>query len=99
MPPRYRPRHPSAMSYDTVVLESRDDRFIEPWIIDSFDNEYDFFVRRAHIALGLDSAPNDQGLAERVDAFERAFHSLVGPYFSGKEQLDAILQDANRRTT
>ncbi len=76
-------------------LDRRDDEFIYPWIISSFDGEYEFFVRRAHFARSLDRVPTDDGLMEHFEAFERGFHSLVGPYFSGKEELDAILQDTN----
>jgi hypothetical protein len=76
-------------------LDRRDDAFIHPWIIKAFDGEYDFFVRRAHLARSLDRVPTDDGLLKHFEAFERAFHSLVGPYFSGKEELDAILQDTN----
>ena len=76
-------------------LERREDEFIHPWIIKSFDDEYNFFVRRAHLARSLDRVPTEDGLVEHFEAFERAFHSLVGPYFSGKEELDAILQDTN----
>lgn len=76
-------------------LDRRDDEFIHPWIIMSFHDEYKFFVRRAHLAKSLDRVPTDDGLIEHFEAFERAFHSLVGPYFSGKEELDAILQDTN----
>ncbi len=76
-------------------LDRRDDEFIHPWIIKSFDDEYNFFVRRAHLARSWDRVPTDDGLTDHFEAFERAFHSLVGPYFSGKEELDAILQDTN----
>jgi hypothetical protein len=79
-------------------LDRRDDEFIQPWIIKAFDSEYNFFVRRAHLARSLDRIPTDDGLIEHFEAFERAFHSLVGPYFSGKEELDAILQDTNTTT-
>ncbi len=77
------------------ALDRGDDDFIHRWIIKSFDDEYDFFVRRAHLARSLKDVPTDDGLLEHFEAFERAFHSLIGPYFSGKEELDAILQDAN----
>ena len=76
-------------------LDRRDDTFIHPWIIKAFDGEYAFFVGRAHLARSLDRVPTDDGLLEHFEAFERAFHSLVAPYFSGKEELDAILQDTN----
>lgn len=76
-------------------LDRRQDEFIEPWIIDAFDSEYNFFVKRAHLAVSIDKIPTDEGLLEHFEAFERAFHSLVGPYFSGKEELDAILRDTN----
>jgi len=76
-------------------LDRREDEFIHPWIMDSFDAEYDFFVKRAHLAKSVDKVPNDDGLTEHFETFERAFHSLVGPYFSGKEELDVILQDTN----
>ena len=76
-------------------LERREDEFIQPWIIKSFDTEYDFFVKRAHLAESVKKVPTDDGLTEHFEAFERSFHSLVGPYFTGKEELDAILQDTN----
>lgn len=76
----------------------REDEFIHPWIIKSFDSEYKFFVKRAHLARTLDKVPTDEGLMEHFEAFERAFHSLVGSYFTGKEELDAILQDTNATT-
>jgi len=79
-------------------LDRRDDDFIPRWITEGFDAEYDYFVKRAHLALSADKVPNDDGLLAHFEAFERGFHSLVGPYFSGKEDLDAILQDTNTIT-
>jgi len=76
-------------------LDRRNPELILPWIIRSFDAEYDFFVKRAHLAQSVDKVPTDDGLIEHFESFERAFHSLVGPYFTGKEELDAILQDTN----
>ncbi len=75
--------------------ERQVDEFVSPWIIRSFDEEYDFFVRRAHLADALSNMPTDDGLAQHFEVFEKSFHSLVGPYFSGKEVLDDILQDTN----
>jgi hypothetical protein len=77
------------------ALDRREDDFIPPWVIRSFDEEYDFFVSRAHLGRELDQVPADAGLKDHFEAFERSFHSVVGPYFSGKEELDAILQDTN----
>ena len=76
-------------------LDRRQDDYIHPWIINSFDGEYDFFVNKAHLVKSLKKVPTDDGLIEHFEAFERAFHSLVGSYFSGKEELDDILQDTN----
>ncbi|GAF85394.1 unnamed protein product [marine sediment metagenome] len=76
-------------------LDRWENEFIQPWVIEAFDAEYDFFVDRAHLAESVENVPSDDGLLEHFEAFERAFHSLVGPYFSGKEELDAILQDTN----
>ena len=76
-------------------LDRRSDEFIHPWIIKSFDDEYKFFVSRAHLARSMEKVPTDDGLMEHCEGFERAFHSLVGPYFSGKEELDEILQETN----
>lgn len=78
--------------------DQREVEFIHPWIMESFDREYDFFVKRAHFAQSTEKVPDDDGLKEHFVAFERAFHSLVGPYFSGKEELDAILQDTNKES-
>lgn len=76
-------------------LDRRHDEYIHPWIIKSFDVEFKFFVSKAHLVKSLERVPTDDRLIEHFEAFERAFHSLVGPYFSGKEELDAILQDTN----
>jgi hypothetical protein len=75
--------------------DRHEDEFIDRWIIKSFDEEYDFFVKRAHLAQTEERIPTDDGLLEHFEAFERAFHSVVGSYFTGKEELDAILQDTN----
>jgi hypothetical protein len=45
-------------------LDRRADEFIPPWIIRAFDDEYNFFVRRAHLARSLDRVPTDDGLKE-----------------------------------
>lgn len=79
-------------------IDRRDDEFIPPWVIDAFNAEYDFFVARAHLVLEMKKVPDDDGLIENFEKFERAFHSLVGPYFSGKEELDDILQSTNTTT-
>lgn len=73
------------------------DDFIPPWTIKAFDEEYDFFVGRAHLARSAPGIPSDEGLVTHFEAFETAFHSLVGPYFSGKKELDDILQETNQR--
>lgn len=78
--------------------ERRDDEFMHPWVIDSFDREFKFFVSRAHLAQSLDKIPTDDGLIEHFQAFERSFHSLVGSYFTGKDELDDILRDTNATT-
>lgn len=79
-------------------LDRRANDYIDPWIITAFDSEYDFFMGRAHLRTKPAHMPTDDGLLAHFEAFERAFHSLIGPYFSGKEELDAILQDTNPRT-
>lgn len=74
------------------------DKAIQPWIFQAFNAEYDFFVKRAHLPTSMGTFPIDEGLTERFEAFERAFHSLVCPYFSSKEELDDILQATNSTT-
>lgn len=90
---------PSVGKHLAVALYRSADRheheFLPPWIIKCFDSEYDYFVKRAHLAKSVSRVPTDEGLAEHFEAFERAFHSLVGSYFTGKEELDAILQETN----
>ena len=76
-------------------LDRREDEFIPPRIIKAFDEEHDYFVTKAHVPLSKDEIPNDEGLIKHFEAFERAFHALVCPYFSGNEELDEILQDTN----
>ena len=77
------------------TLDLQDKVYIPPWVIESFDSEYDFFIKRTHLARSIDAVPTDEGLIEHFESFERALHSLVGSYFSGKEELDEILQDTN----
>jgi hypothetical protein len=96
-------KHKSTVGKELAVVlfrsgDRREDEFIDPWIIESFDSEYNFFVGRAHLVKSLDRVPTDDGLFAHFEAFERAFHSLVGSYFTGKEELDAILQDTNTAT-
>jgi len=79
-------------------LDRRSDDFIPPWIMDCFHAEYKFFVSRAHLARRTDKVPTDDDLRDNFEAFERAFHSMIGPYFTGKDELDAILQDTNTTT-
>jgi hypothetical protein len=77
-------------------LDRQSDQFLEPWIHRSFQEEHDFFVARAHFSKNADKkACTEEDLLAHFEAFERAFHSLVGPYFRGKEELDALLQDTN----
>lgn len=76
-------------------LDLREGHHIAPWIFEAFNAEYGFFVQRAHLAVSIDKVLTDEGLLEHFESFERAFHSLVGPYFSGKEELDAILKSTN----
>jgi hypothetical protein len=77
------------------AVDRPDDTPIPGWIFKAFDDEYGFFVQRAH--LRESKAPSEDGLLDHFEAFERAFHSMVGSYFRGKEELDAILADTNRR--
>lgn len=69
----------------------REDNPISPWILGQFHREYKFFVERSHI----NSTKSDDNLVKHFEAFERAFHSLIGSYFTGKDDLDAILQKTN----
>lgn len=73
----------------------RDDAPIPPRIIRAFDEEYDWFMERAHLNKVIDT---EDGLRQHVESFERAMHALVCSYFSGRDELDAILQQANNRT-
>jgi hypothetical protein len=75
--------------------ERSEDEFIQPWVFKAFDDDYDFFVRKAHLAIDEARMPTDDRLLERFEAFEHAFHSMIGSYFTGKDELDAILQDTN----
>ncbi|MBL1217174.1 MAG: hypothetical protein D8M59_06715 [Planctomycetes bacterium] len=69
--------------------------FIPKWVVDSFDREYKFFVKRAHLVPDVEKLPSHDGLVEHFQAFERTFHSLTCSYFEGKEEVDAILRRTN----
>ena len=79
-----------------AAVERKKDAYIDRWIIDAFNTEYKFFVNRAHLAVQLGKVPTEDGLMEHFQSFERAFHSMLGPYFGGVEELDAILRETNQ---
>jgi len=70
---------------------------IAPWIIKTFKEEYKYFIGWAHFRKMDSSAGFEAELTKHFKDFERAVHSLIGPYFSGKEELDGILQATNTR--
>lgn len=65
-------------------------------LVDQFERERVWFTKRAHLVIEMEKVPSDDGLMEHFAAFERALYSLVGQYFTGKTEIDAILQQANR---
>ncbi|HEY3965548.1 MAG TPA: hypothetical protein VGM05_13410 [Planctomycetaceae bacterium] len=69
--------------------------FLPQWVIKAFKDENEFFVDRAHLRTPAAKIPTDGELHEHFENFERVFHSLIGPYFKGKSELDDILQDTN----
>jgi hypothetical protein len=73
----------------------RPEQPVPGWIFKAFDKEYDFFVARAH--LRGSTVPWGDDIRTHFESFEGAFHSIVGSYFKGKGDLDAILADTNRR--
>lgn len=87
--------------FAAALYQSQDrqsDDFIDPWIIESFESGHKFFISKAHLVDHIDNIPSDDGLIEHFQSFEKSFHSMIGPYFSGKEELDEILQDTNAVT-
>lgn len=79
-------------------VKRREGEDLPDWIKNSFHKEYRFFVARAHLAQKVDKIPTTGGLLEHFESFERSFHSLIGNYFTGKEELDDILRDTNAPT-
>ncbi len=61
----------------------------------TFEEERRWFTDRAHLVLERAKVPAEEGLLDHFASFEGALHSLVGEYFTGKEELDAILAQAN----
>ena len=60
-----------------------------------FEKERVWFVQRAHLKREHTEAHSEDELLEHFASFEGALHSLVGRYFTGREDLDAILSEAN----
>lgn len=65
-------------------------------IIATFDSERKWFTKRAHLVATASKIPSDDGLVQHFEAFEAAFFSFVGHYFSGTRELDDILLETNR---
>ncbi|MFG0243666.1 MAG: hypothetical protein ACF8R9_12840 [Phycisphaerales bacterium JB054] len=65
-------------------------------LVEVFERERRWFTERAHLVRDHEKLPSDEGLDEHFTAFENALFSLVGPYFAGKQEIDAILQQANQ---
>lgn len=61
----------------------------------AFESERKWFTKRAHLVRDHAKLPTDQGLSEHFAAFEQALYSLVGQYFTGRGEIDAILDEAN----
>ena len=65
-------------------------------LVGAFEAERVWFTKRAHLVREKEKLPCDDGLVEHFTSFERALYSLVGKYFTGKKEIDAILEQANR---
>lgn len=63
----------------------------------AFEDERRWFMQRAHLVIDTTKVPTDVGLVKHFTSFERALYSLVGQYFSGKKEIDAIIEQANQR--
>ena len=66
-------------------------------LVANFEEERIWFTNRAHLGRDLAKLPNEEGLAEHFASLESALYSLVGQYFTGKEEIDVILQLGNQR--
>lgn len=75
----------------TEVGHSAPDRLVE-----TFRAQFDWFTARAHLVRDFADLKCDAELSAQFLAFERTLSSLVCGYFTGKEELDAILDRANR---
>ena len=67
----------------------------DPLAVKIFNDQWDYFIARAHLVYSIEKMPGSDDLIEKFKTFERAFHSFIGGYFTAKEALDAILQHAN----
>lgn len=65
-------------------------------LIDAFEAERKWFTRSAHLVREPAKVPTGDDLLHHFATFESALHSLVAPYFAGKQEIDAILQQANQ---
>lgn len=65
-------------------------------LVDTFETERDWFTKRAHLVIEEKKLPTEDGLVEHFASFENALYSLVGQYFAGKKEIDAILQQTNQ---
>lgn len=67
-------------------------------LVEDFKRMRDWFMRLTH--LRADSAPQvaEEELQQYFYRFEAMLHSFVGDFFTGSDELDDILQQANQRT-
>jgi hypothetical protein len=65
----------------------------------AFKKVYDWFVARSHDRLEIDEVLcTEEELQLNFAAFERALYTLTGEWLEVQEQVDELLDEANRRT-
>jgi len=60
-------------------------------LIDTFDEERKWFVNLAHFAVNARTEVSKKELNEHFENFCRAIHSIIGSYYIGIDELDAII--------
>jgi len=65
-------------------------------LVASFKEIRQWFMSLTHLRRSAPPEVGETELCGRFEAFEKTLHSFVGSFFTGTQELDAILQQANR---
>lgn len=69
---------------------------VSPRIVNTFKKTRAWFMRRTHVPAKPPRPYDEKELHRQFESFESTLHSFVGSFFTGTEELDEILRQANQ---